>query len=194
MLRIVGGQHRGRKLAVPEGRDVRPTSDRTREALFNLLAHRDLRGDGRPVLRDAHVLDLFCGTGALGLEALSRGAASATFIDSDERSLRLTRQNIRACREDSRSEVMLADATALAGRSRPRGAPFDLVLMDPPYRSDAADAVLATLARLGWLAPVAVIAAEVHKRTDLSLPEGMTLLDQRRYGLAKIVLMRWQKQ
>lgn len=192
MLRIVGGHHRGRKLAAPEGRDVRPTSERTREALFNLLAHRDLHGNGRPVLRDARVLDLFCGTGALGLEALSRGAGFATFLDKDERSLKVARQNIRACREEAKTEIVAADAAALAGRARPRGAPFDLVVMDPPYRSDAGDAALAALAQSGWLAPSAVIGVEVHKRTDLTLPEGYTILDERRYGIAKIVLLRWE--
>ena len=128
-MRITAGDHRGRRLAVPAGRDVRPTSDRARQALFNILEHGGLgEGGGSPV-RGAHVLDAFAGSGALGLEALSRGAASATFMDTAAPALDAIRRNVEACREEENAEILRADATR---PPRPR-VPCTFAFLDPPY-------------------------------------------------------------
>src|ERR1700751_6016617 len=134
-MRIVAGRHRGRRLLAPPGETVRPTSDRAREALFNILSHGQLAAEGIP-FAGAAVLDAFAGTGALGLEALSRGAAEAAFIERDPEALATLRQNIAALGEDFHSRVVPGDAT------RPPRAPLAcaLVFLDPPYRSGVAAA------------------------------------------------------
>lgn len=186
MLRIVGGKHRGRTIATPEGLGTRPTSNRAREALFNILAHANWREDGTSPLIDARVLDAFAGSGALGLEALSRGAAHATFLDSDATAIRLIGENLRKLGETAAAKVVRADAT------RPPSAreACDLVFLDPPYRSGLASAALAALAAAGWLRPGAIATVELANTEDLPPPAGFEALDERRYGAAKIVILR----
>ena len=147
-MRIVGGMFRGRRLATPRGRSIRPTSDRVREALFDVLQHglQSIRRGSWP--RDAHVLDVFAGTGALGLEALSRGASHVTFIEKDSAACLVIERNARTLR--ATEQVTLLRRNALRPAAPPSGAPVaDILLMDPPYRSDLAAPALKALRARG---------------------------------------------
>src|SRR5213082_978319 len=147
-LRIVGGVHRGRRLTAPPGETVRPTSDRARQALFNILSHGSFAAGGLP-FAGRPVLDAFAGTGALGLEALSRGASAAVFIESDREWLTALRSNIAALDADDRAQIIAGDAT------RPPRASFGcaVAFLDPPYHSGLTAPALAALAAAGWLLP-----------------------------------------
>ena len=184
-MRIIGGKHRGRRLAAPEGVTVRPTSDRAREALFDILAHG--RFGERPVYEDARVLDAFAGTGAFGLEALSRGAAQASFIEKDRAALAALRANIAALGEQKNAAVLAGDAL----RPPRAGAPASLAFLDPPYDEDVAAPALAALAAAGWLTHEALAVVEVAARQALTPPAGFTLLAERRYGAARILFLRF---
>ncbi len=186
MLRIVGGRHRGRALATPEGLATRPTSSRAREALFNILTHANWREDGISPLVGARVLDAFAGSGALGIEALSRGAAQATFFDIDPTAVKLIGENLRKLGEASAAKVVRADAT----RPPPAREPCDLAFLDPPYRSGQAAPALTALAEAGWLGHDAVVTVELAGTEDLLPPAGFDAIDERRYGAAKIVILR----
>ena len=182
-MRIVGGEHRGLALAGPGGsvQGLRPTADRVRESLFNLLAHGPY-GDPVP---GARVLDLFAGTGALGLEALSRGADAAIFVDDGPAALGLLRDNIARMRAGDRAEVLARDATRLGANP---GAPFDLLFLDPPYRRGLAEQALAAAGAGSWIAPAALVVVE--ERAGVPPPRGLTLLDSRRYGDTMIAILR----
>ena len=185
-MRIVAGRLKGRRLAVPKGRDIRPTADRTRQALFDLLEHGRLRSDGASALVDAVVLDAFCGTGALGLEAVSRGAAKVSFMDSSRAAIDCARANAKALGVEA--QFILADAT-----SPPRARkPADLVFLDSPYGRGLARPALEPLAAAGWIAPGAVLSVELSGREALGFvpPGGFIKLDERRYGRARIMLLR----
>jgi len=183
-LRIVAGRHKGRALAAPAGRDVRPTSSRAREALFDILAHA--RFAERELIEGARVLDAFAGTGALGLEALSRGAAHAVFMERDRDARAQLTANIRALGEDKAASVLAADAL-----HPPRAtAPCDLVFLDPPYGENVAGEALSALAAQGWFADGAVIALELPAKGDFVAPGGFAPLDDRRYGRARILFLR----
>jgi 16S rRNA (guanine966-N2)-methyltransferase len=186
MLRIVGGRHRGRSIATPEGDATRPTSSRARESLFNILVHANWSNDGTSPLIDAHVLDAFAGSGALGIEALSRGAARATFIDSDATAIRLIGENLRKLGETGDARVIRADAT----RPPPSREACDLAFLDPPYRSGQAAPSLIALAEAGWLKPGAIVTIELASDEDLAPPSGFEPIDGRRYGAARIVILR----
>jgi 16S rRNA (guanine966-N2)-methyltransferase len=165
-MRIVGGDFRGKPLIAPEGRTgVRPTSDRARESIFNILMHGHFGS-----LDGIRVADLFAGTGALGLEALSRGAAQATFV------------------ERSRSALDSGDATALPFAGAGQG--YGLIFMDPPYDADILPAALSGLKAQNWLDEGAVVVCESRFNYDLVLPDGFSLLDERRYGKAKVSFLR----
>jgi 16S rRNA (guanine966-N2)-methyltransferase len=184
-MRIVAGRHRGRRLLAPPGETVRPTSDRAREALFNILSYGRLAAAGVP-FAEAAVLDAFAGTGALGLEALSRGAAEAVFIEQDREALAVLRQNIAALGEDARTRVVSGDATR-----PPRAAvACALAFLDPPYRSGLAAAALGALDAAGWLAPEALAVVELATREELAPPAGFFLLDERVYGAARLAFLR----
>jgi 16S rRNA (guanine966-N2)-methyltransferase len=187
-LRIVGGSHRGRRLLAPPGDSVRPTSDRAREALFNILSHGNFAASGLPFAARP-VLDAFAGTGAFGLEALSRGASVAAFIENEREALAALRRNVAALGEAERAHIVAGDAT------RPTRAAFPsaLAFLDPPYRSGLAAASLVALAAAGWLAPDALIVIEVAAREDFPLPPGFSLLDQRVYGAARLVFLRRER-
>jgi 16S rRNA (guanine966-N2)-methyltransferase len=189
-MRIVAGRHKGRPLQAPEGLDVRPTSDRARQGLFNILEHGSFIEDGTSPLVDAAVLDAFAGTGALGLEALSRGAARLTCMDSDPRAIAAIRANVMALRERARVTLHQADAM----RPPPPGpaAPCDLVFLDPPYRSGLAAPALAALADRGWVADGALCIVEIEAKEDFAPPSGFTSLDERRYGKARFVFLRFR--
>ena len=190
MLRIVGGKHRGRIIEAPQGQSTRPTASRAREALFNILAHADWRRDGTSPLIDARVLDAFAGSGALGLEALSRGAAQATFLDNDAAAVRLIGENIAKLRETAAAKVVRADATRPPPLRSTGREPCDLVFLDPPYRSEQAVPALTALAAAGWVAPGAIVTIELAHNEDLVPPNGFEAIDERRYGAAKIVILR----
>jgi 16S rRNA (guanine966-N2)-methyltransferase len=185
-MRIVAGKHRGRRIAAPEGHDVRPTSDRAREAVFNILQHGNFTADGTSPLIDAHVLDVFAGSGALGLEALSRGAARLTCIENSATARSALRANVKTLGETARVTVVQADATK---PPMPAGQPCQLVLMDPPYRSGLAAPALAALAERGWLADGAICVAEIAVAEALEAPAGFTPIDERRYGKAKLMFL-----
>jgi 16S rRNA (guanine966-N2)-methyltransferase len=185
-MRIVAGKHRGRRIAAPEGHDVRPTSDRAREAVFNILQHGNFTADGTSPLIDAHVLDVFAGSGALGLEALSRGAARLTCIENSATARSALRANVKTLGETARVTVVQADATK---PPMPAGQPCQLVLMDPPYRSGLAAPALAALAERGWLADGAICVAEISAAEALEAPAGFTPIDERRYGKAKLMFL-----
>lgn len=179
-MRIVAGRHRGRRLEAPAGHDTRPTSDRAREALFNILAH------GHPPLRDARFLDLFAGTGAVGLEAVSRGAAGALLVEQGRAALQALRANVARTGEKERVGVLAADATRLP----PAPHPFDLVFLDPPYRSGLAAPALAAALSGGWVAAGARLVAEIAAGETLVPPAGLTIESERRYGAARLVFLR----
>src|SRR5262245_2294467 len=188
-MRIVGGKHRGRKIEAPPGPDVRPTSDRAREALFNILIHGHLSDDGTSPLPGARVLDAFAGSGALGLEALSRGADHALFIDSDAKACAAIRANAKALGETGSITVIPADAT----KPPPcPGAPCSIVFLDPPYGRDRAAPALAALAARGWIADDAVCIVELAIDDGITLPRGFALIDDRHYGKARLLIVKYQ--
>jgi 16S rRNA (guanine966-N2)-methyltransferase len=186
-MRIVAGKHRGRVLAAPKGRDTRPTSARAREALFNILAHGDF-GDGSP-LDDAIVLDAFAGTGAFAFEALSRGAASATLLDTDRAALAAAKANAEALKESERVAIRARDATRPGRAERVHS----LVFLDPPYGKGLAEAALAALAANGWIADGALVIAEIGAKESLVPPAGFVMRDERTYGAAKFAIMRYRR-
>jgi 16S rRNA (guanine966-N2)-methyltransferase len=185
-MRVVGGRHRGRRLVAPPGDAVRPTSDRAREALFNILSHGDFAAAGLPFAGE-NVVDAFAGTGALGIEALSRGAARAAFIETDRAALGALRGNLAALDEEDSADVFSGDATR-----PPRAPPYAaaLAFLDPPYRSGLAAPALVALAQMGWLAPRALAVIELAARELFAPPAGFAILDERTYGAAKLVFLR----
>jgi 16S rRNA (guanine966-N2)-methyltransferase len=182
-MRIVGGRFRGRTLAAPKSRDVRPTSDRLRETVFNILAH----AHDDPV-SGARVLDLFAGTGALGFEALSRGAAYALFVDDSAEGRGLLRGNIDALGLAGVTKVFRRDATRL-GPAHPNQ-PFSLVFCDPPYGKGLAPTALASALAGGWLVPGALVVVEEEVKAEVPLPEGFELIEERDYGDTKVIFAR----
>lgn len=187
-MRIVGGRLRGLKLAeVGEGDSaahLRPTSDRVRESIFNLLVNGT---HGNP-LPEARVLDLFAGTGALGLEALSRGAAHASFVDDGKAAQKLLRANIDKARAGELTEHLRRDATALGENQSP---PFNVVFLDPPYGKGLGEKALSGLIAGKWLAPKAMIIWEEGRQ--LAPPAGLVQIDRRRYGDTFVTLLREQE-
>lgn len=184
-MRIVAGRFRGRALAAVGKGDpaahLRPTSDRTRESLFNILAGGRF---GDPIT-NARVLDLFAGTGALGLEALSRGAAFATFVDDGIKALTLIRQNIALCGAEAETRIVKRDARRLPPND---DAPYDLVFLDPPYGKGLGEIALAQALAQAWIAPDALIIWE--ESASITPPDGVVLLDSRRYGDTVIYLLQ----
>lgn len=187
-MRIVAGTHKGRTIAAPEGRDIRPTSDRVRESLFNILEHRGWGSGGQSLLPGARVLDAFCGTGALGLEALSRGAAHATFMDNARAALALCRENVRKFAETARADILQGDCLHPV---RPRQ-PCSIVFLDPPYDEGLAVPALEALAAAGWIAVDALCVVETAAKDVLAPPPGFETLDGRRYGAARVTILRYR--
>jgi 16S rRNA (guanine966-N2)-methyltransferase len=189
-VRIIAGRHRGRRLsALPAAATAtRPTADRVRQALFDVLWHAPWAG--RAAVEGALVLDAFAGTGALGLEALSRGAARAVFLETDRAALAVLRANIAACREAERCAVLAADAT----RPPPRAPepPCTLAFLDPPYGKGLVPMSLRALSVAGWIAPDALVCAEVEAAPaeDAAPPPGFVLLAERAHGPARVLFLR----
>ncbi len=182
-MRIIAGQFKGRKLFTPESDAIRPTSDRTRESIFNLLMHGAYAGEN---IIGCHVLDLCCGTGALGLEALSRGARIATFIDKHKLSIELAKKNALHCGVTQQSFFVQADAANLP----PAREAAHLVLMDAPYATPLLAPAYASLVRGGWLMPSALMVAEQERGANVPTLDGATVIDDRQYGKARIVIYR----
>ena len=187
-MRIIAGKHRGRRIAAPPGHLVRPTADRVREALFAILAS-GVAG-AAAVYEGAPVVDLFAGTGALGLEALSRGAVHATFVDNQAASLDVIARNAATLGESERITLLARDATRLG--VGPARVPCALAFLDAPYGSGLAQAALAGLAVGGWLGAGAVCVVELGARETLHEPDGFTLVDERRYGATRVVFLEWR--
>lgn len=184
-IRILGGDLRRRIITVPVGLDVRPTSARAREALFNRLLHGGFGQDGGNIMAGARVADLCCGTGALAFEALSRGASSAVLVDKDRRVL----DNARLNAED----LGIAEACAFINAALPAGipgGPFDLVFCDPPYASELAAPVAAALLERRVLSPLGILCIETQSKRHAEAPPGFTLLDLHQYGAAQLMLLR----
>ncbi|WP_308911427.1 16S rRNA (guanine(966)-N(2))-methyltransferase RsmD [Pseudokordiimonas caeni] len=173
MTRIIAGRFRGRTLEVPEGKDVRPTTDRMRERVFSMLQHSRY-----PDMLEARVLDLYAGTGALGLEALSRGAAHATFVEKAPVALGVLARNIRAVKADDMTAVIRGSATALP----PASTPCDIIFMDPPYREGLVRPTLDAILKGGWLADKGVIVIEQATDDPMDLPDTLALIDERSQG------------
>ncbi|MEL7230150.1 MAG: 16S rRNA (guanine(966)-N(2))-methyltransferase RsmD [Pseudomonadota bacterium] len=182
-MRIVGGKFRGRVLAAPKGQSIRPTTDRNRESLFNILNHA--HGD---MLDGALVLDIFAGTGALGLEALSRGATHCTFMEISAEGRGLLRQNVEALGLSGITKILRRDATK-PGQAGTMG-PFNLVFADPPYGKGLGEKALAMLLQNGWLAKNTLVVLEEAKGHLPPPLEGFDLLDQRAMGETEIGFFR----
>ncbi|HUL89723.1 MAG TPA: 16S rRNA (guanine(966)-N(2))-methyltransferase RsmD [Pseudolabrys sp.] len=182
-MRIIGGKLRSRPLAGPKTDAVRPTTDRLREALFNILAH----SYADPVT-GARVLDLFAGTGALGIEAISRGATYALFVDEGVEARALLRDNIEALGLGGVTRIFRRDASKL-GPAHPIE-PFSLVFLDPPYGKGLAEKALVSVRQGGWLKPGALIVVEEAADAAFKAPEGFLELERRRYDDTEFVLMR----
>ena len=184
-MRIVGGDLRGRVLATPADASTRPTSDRVRESLFNILEHHS----DVPELDGARVIDLFAGTGALGLEALSRGARWALFVEQDARARAVIRQNIEALGLQGRTKLFRRDATSLGPAGNLAG--FRFAFLDPPYGKGLAEQALIELRDGGWLQAGAIAVVEERASVQLELPDGFVQTDERRYGDSSITLCRY---
>ncbi len=186
-MRIVGGRHAGRRLQAPLGRRLRPTADRVRESVFNILAHGGARIGGADALTGARVLDGFSGTGALGLEAVSRGAAHAMLMDNDREALDFCRANIATLGEQAQVTVLHGDCL---NPVRPPEA-YSLIFLDPPYRAGLAAPALEALAASGWIADGALVVIELAAKEKFTPPAGAEILDERRYGAARILFLKW---
>ena len=180
-MRIVAGVWRGRGLVAPPGTTTRPTSDRVRQAVFDMLLHAPWGGRG--AVEGARVLDVFAGTGAMGLEALSRGAADAVFMEADKAALAALRANIVGCRAEAQCRVLAVNAVA-----PPTGQPCGLVFLDPPYGQGLVGRALMSLAAAGWLAADALVVAETGRDEALQLPGAMVA--ERAHGAALVTFWR----
>lgn len=182
-MRIIGGRFKGRGLKSPSSSVVRPTSDRLRETMFNILAHAH-----DDALEGARVLDLFAGTGALGLEALSRGGVYGLFVDDSSEGRALLRANIETLGVAGITRIFRSDATKLG--PMPPQAAFTLAFLDPPYGRDLAPRALTTLRDGGWLAPGALCIVEEEAKAIVPIPDGYTSLDKRVTGDTQMMILR----
>ncbi len=186
-MRIVGGRLKGRALAAPEGRDLRPTADRVRESVFNILAH----GVDGFDLDGVTVIDIFAGTGALGFEALSRGAGHGVFIDNDPGALKLVRKNAGPLGLGREVTLLRLDAARLAPPPRSAKTPSALAFLDPPYESGLIQPALLGLGDKGWLAEGAVVVCEVAAKEEFAAPKKFEVMDERTYGAARVVFLKY---
>jgi 16S rRNA (guanine966-N2)-methyltransferase len=186
-LRIVSGEFRGKVLKAPAGQATRPTSDRARQAIFNILEHAPWSAG----VRDRRVIDLFAGSGALGLEALSRGAAFCLFVETNEAARGAIRENVEAMHLFGQTRVHRRDATDLGVRPGADGPAFDMAFLDPPYAKGLGEAALARLAAGGWLAPGATVVFERGADEAAFEVAGFEPLDVRKYGAATVHFLRF---
>ncbi len=186
-MRIVSGRFRGKLIVTPAGLNTRPTGDRARQAVFNILEH----APWSPGLHDKRVIDLFAGSGALGFEAVSRGAAFALFVETDEAARGAIRDNVEALGLFGAARVHRRDATDLGVRPASAGAPFELAFLDPPYAKGLGERALAGLATGGWLAPDAIAVFERGVDEPDPITPGYERLDARDYGAARVFFLRF---
>ena len=186
-MRIVSGEFRGKAIATPPGDRTRPTSDRARQAVFNILEH----AAWSPGVRDLRIIDLFAGSGALGFEALSRGAAFCLFVETDELARGAIRQNVDAMGLFGRTRVHRRDATDLGTRPGADGPAFELAFLDPPYAKGLGETALSRLMAGGWLAPGAVVVFERGVDEPPFTVEGFEALDARDYGAARVHFLKY---
>lgn len=185
-MRIIAGTLKGRAIRTPEGRNTRPTSDRARESLFNVLAH----AEWAPQLKGVRVIDAFAGSGALGFEAISRGAAFCLFVETDAAARGCIRDNVEAFQLFGNTRIHRRSATDLGLKPAGLGAPFDLVFMDPPYGQGLVPLALDQLVSGQWLSPDALVVAEIGSDEAELDVAGWTILDQRTYGAARVYFLR----
>lgn len=185
-MRIISGKHKGRKIElVKEAADiVRPTSDFAREAIFNILTHGKHGQNGHSFI-DKEVLDVFCGTGAFGLEALSRGARRVLFIDQSREAIANTRYNAIKMHETESADFMVADAMKLGKAKKP----YKLVFLDPPYFKKMIEPALTSLLAGGWIEKDGLIIVEHDAKEQVTFPDAFTVLDERRYGRAVVNML-----
>jgi 16S rRNA (guanine966-N2)-methyltransferase len=184
-MRIIAGQHKGRAIAAPKGQGTRPTADRARESVFNVLAH----APWAPEIEGARVIDLFAGSGALGLEAVSRGAAFCLFVETDHAARGAIRDNIETLGLYGNTRIHRRSATDLGEKPAGVGSPFTIAFLDPPYHKDLVRPALACLAEGKWLAEDAIAVVETAS-DELILPEGWEVLDTRDYGAARVWFLK----
>jgi 16S rRNA (guanine966-N2)-methyltransferase len=187
-MRITAGTFGGRTLVAPRDVRVRPTADKVRQAIFNILSHNDF-GTGFAI-EGARVADLFAGTGAMGIEALSRGAAFCLFVDDSAESRALIRENVEALSLTGVTKIWRRDATKLGPMAAGAGGPFELVILDPPYRTGLIAPALASLRDGGWLAPDAIAVAEAAEGESIPSADGFAALDERVYGETRVRILR----
>lgn len=187
-MRITAGRFRGRTLFAPAGLSTRPTADRVRQAVFNMLAHNDF--DCGFALEEARVIDLFAGTGAMGLEALSRGAAYCLFVEEAAEARAVIREHVESFALTGSTKVWRRDATDLGAMGPGSGGPFCLAFLDPPYRKGLLAPALAALRDGGWLTPDAILVCECAADEDVPDVEAFTRLDDRSHGEARIVILK----
>lgn len=185
-MRIVSGQFRGRSIRTPEGRMTRPTSDRARESMFNVLAH----ADWAPPMAGARVIDAFAGSGALGFEALSRGAAFCLFVETESAARGCIRDNIETFQLFGVTRIHRRSAVDLGSKPAGLGEPFNLVFMDPPYGYDLVPPALEQLRRGSWITDDALVVAETEADAEAPSTPNWTLLDERVYGAARISFLK----
>jgi len=185
-MRIVGGKFRGRALVTPDGQNTRPTSDRAREAIFNILAH----ADWAPNLEGARVMDVFAGSGALGFEALSRGASFCLFVETDEAARGAIRDNVEAFGLFGTTRVHRRDATQLSVRPGSQAEVFDLVFLDPPYRKGLGEKALEALADGNWLSENAIIVFERAADEDDFVTDVWQKINAKIYGAAQVLFLK----
>lgn len=183
-MRIIAGKHRGRRIESPEGKDIRPTTSRTREAVFNILAHGTFGQEQSPLY--GRVADIFCGSGAMGLEALSRGASHVTFVDKSRTAIEALEYNLEAFGELENVKLLRGDSSTLPQMAEP----FDALILDPPYHTGLAYGSLKTALSGGWLHENTVVTLELAWKEEVKVPQGYEILDERRYSNTRIVIMK----
>ena len=179
-MRIISGKHRGRRLEVPEGKSVRPTTDRMRERVFSMLQHHRY-----PALLGARVADLYAGTGALGLEALSRGASHVTFVEKSQSTFSCLKKNVATIKEEDSTNLMKISARALPFANDP----YSVIFMDPPYHKGMVEPTLHCLLERDWLADGGLIIAELAVDDELTIPEALNIIDDRKQGQQRMLFM-----
>lgn len=185
-MRIVGGQFKGRTIVTPEGQNTRPTSDRAREAIFNILAH----ADWAPNLEGARVLDVFAGSGALGFEAMSRGARFCLFVETDDAARGAIRDNVETFGLFGTTRVHRRDATQLGLRPGSQAEAFNLVFLDPPYRKGLGEKALAALIDGNWLTEDALIVFERASDEDVFVTGVWQKINEKTYGAAQVLFLK----
>ncbi len=181
-MRIIAGKFRGVKLLSPKGENTRPTADKARESLFNILDH----GKFSKILRGAKIVDIFAGTGALGLEAMSRGAKSAVFFEQDNNAIATLKANINKCKIND--DCQINRTTAL--QPPQRNITYDILFFDPPYHQEFADKSLIAFDNIGWIGKDSLNIIQTHPKDQFTMPDGFELIDQRKYGAAKFLFIK----